>query len=240
MATLIQKLLKLQECDVQLVKLLRENRDIPKRRDELNGTVTARKTSLAAVMEQQQLRIAKQRQLEGDIEELKEKIKKYRDQQFQIKNNDQYKVLDREIQVSLEEVARVEEQLLVVLEEIDRIKQRASEIEVLVQQDEKLVAEDMELLDMRADKVGSRIAKLRAKRQGLKEGIPQDALSYYERLIKRKGDEVVVALDENEREMVRSCSGCHMTVPPQTANNALKQDAITTCTFCGRILYREE
>ena len=52
-----------------------------------------------------------------------------------------------------------------------------------------------------------------------------------ERLLKSKGDNVVVGVDHG------ACGGCHMKLPAQILVSCQAQKEIVACNNCGRILY---
>jgi predicted nucleic acid-binding Zn-ribbon protein len=53
----------------------------------------------------------------------------------------------------------------------------------------------------------------------------------YERLLKNKGDNVIVGINHGV------CGGCHMKLPPQILVSCRGQKEIVACSNCGRILY---
>ena len=52
----------------------------------------------------------------------------------------------------------------------------------------------------------------------------------YKRILKVKGDSGVANL------VADICQGCYSRMPPQKAHEVRKNDKITTCEVCGRIL----
>jgi uncharacterized protein len=61
--------------------------------------------------------------------------------------------------------------------------------------------------------------------------VDDSARSRYDRLLKSKGDNVVVGVDH------AACGGCHMKLPAQILVSCQGQKEIVTCPNCGRILY---
>ena len=57
------------------------------------------------------------------------------------------------------------------------------------------------------------------------------ARARYERLVKSKGDNVVVGVQHGV------CGGCHMRLPAQILVTCQAQQELVGCINCGRILY---
>ena len=55
--------------------------------------------------------------------------------------------------------------------------------------------------------------------------------SRYERLVKNKGDNVIVGVQHGV------CGGCHMRLPTQIVVTCQAQSELVGCINCGRILY---
>lgn len=87
-------------------------------------------------------------------------------------------------------------------------------------------------LTERAKAIQERLAELNAERTGLAADVEPDALAMYNRLLKSKGNSVVVPLDKD------SCQGCHMKVVLGTIQGVREAKEITNCEQCGRILYQ--
>ena len=61
--------------------------------------------------------------------------------------------------------------------------------------------------------------------------VEESTRSRYERLLKNKGENVVVGIEHS------ACGGCHMKLPAQVMTHCRAQGEIVTCPSCGRILY---
>ncbi|WP_239978380.1 zinc ribbon domain-containing protein, partial [Candidatus Similichlamydia epinepheli] len=61
-----------------------------------------------------------------------------------------------------------------------------------------------------------------------------DILPIYERLIRHKGDSVVVTIEN------RACSGCNIIVTAQHENLVRRADRVVFCEHCSRIHYWQD
>jgi predicted nucleic acid-binding Zn-ribbon protein len=61
--------------------------------------------------------------------------------------------------------------------------------------------------------------------------VDETARNRYERLMKSKGDNVVVGVNHGV------CGGCHMKLPAQSLVSCKSEKELVACVSCGRILY---
>ena len=72
---------------------------------------------------------------------------------------------------------------------------------------------------------------MQAERQRIAQEADPNALSRYDRLMRSKNDFAVVPIRNG------NCGGCHLNVTPQLVHNAKHGSELTSCDYCGRILY---
>ena len=101
MAKAIEQLLVLQACDQEIRRLRKEMEDIPLRKQQIESRLGAHKEGQAQAEHVLLEARAKIKHLEGEIESARQTIKKYRDQQLQIKSNVEYKALEKEVALSI-------------------------------------------------------------------------------------------------------------------------------------------
>ena len=78
---------------------------------------------------------------------------------------------------------------------------------------------------------GEQAAALSVEREELASKVDEQVRGRYDRLLKTKGDNVVVGIANV------TCGGCHMKVPQQLFVAAKAQTEIISCSSCGRMLY---
>lgn len=230
----MEDLLVIQDKDRRLARLTQEAKDIPLRKKELDRRLDAHRCSLEQANEDLKKATASVKQTEGEIELLNGKIRKYKEQQFQIKNNDEYRALEHEIEKAGKDISALEDQELIGMGQTDEVKKRIEEIQKGMKADEAHIAKDMLLLDERGAALKEQLDALLQEREKCAAGIPPDMLSRYERIMNHLKDVAIVPIENG------SCGGCHMNLPPQVINNAKKDDSLTVCTYCGRIVYRND
>jgi len=95
----------------------------------------------------------------------------------------------------------------------------------------KLVESQVAQLDQREQNLKQELAELQTGRAELSSAVDEAARLRYERLLKSKGDNVIVGIAHGV------CGGCHMKLPPQILVSCRSQKEIIACSNCGRILY---
>jgi predicted nucleic acid-binding Zn-ribbon protein len=229
----LQNLLDLQSVDTRLQDVRTRLAAFPKRSAELDARIAAAKTDLEKSKAAQLATIKDRKKYELDVDQWKDRVRKYKDQTSQVKTNEAYKALQHEVQMAEDEIAKAEDRLLeqmVAGEEYDR-KIKAAEKSL------KAVEEDV-----RADRAKIEAEKAVAEKE-LKEGeteraravsgIPENMMDHYDRIMKKHNN---VALAEVRDE---KCSACGMRVRPHVfqAMRRASSDEMFHCETCTRILY---
>ena len=231
MLPIIEKLLAVQEHDRRIARLLREQRDVPLRKQQIESRLLAHRESHKAAQENLKKHTATIKRIEGDIEEKKEQIKKYRDQELQIKSNGEYKALEHEIAMVQQRIRALEDEEIAGMEQVDELQRQQQQHGQDFQVEEKQVQEDLKTLDARAAGIAQEIEQCRAARTAEAQGIDPEWLARYDRVFQRAGDHALVSVDKS------CCGGCHMQLPPSVVHDARKALSITLCNYCGRMLY---
>jgi len=230
MAHPLEALLVLQEKDRKIAKLQREIRDIPARKADIEKQLEGVKTKLAQARDVLKKNAADLKQLEVEVGSLRDKITKYKQQQMEAKNNDQYRAFLQEIAAAEKLISGLEDREMVLMEQAEVSKKAIAEREAELKEEEGGVSEEKEMLEERLNTVQGNLNKLIADRQQITSTVNPALLSKYERLFKNKGDFAVVQVEKDH------CSGCHMRLPPQVTNDALNPAKLVICNFCGRML----
>ena len=99
-----------------LLRSLQRNQEIQEElthhRDHLEEVVTARTAELAKAKDALATSVKERRKYELDVEQWKEKVRKYKDQIYEVKTNEAYKALQHEIQAAEAEITKAEDRLL--------------------------------------------------------------------------------------------------------------------------------
>jgi hypothetical protein len=148
-----------------------------------------------------------------------------------IKNTKELQALQREIDQIRQGNSELEEELIKVFEEIDRLKAdlKAKEEEAnLMQEDWQQRQQEMQTKIAGIDQLVSEASTLR---KTIASQIAGDLMSRYELIFARRGGYAVVEVSGG------ICQGCYMNIPPQLWNEIIKSEKVNLCPSCQRILY---
>lgn len=232
----LKHLVALQALDLRLNALRAARAALPKRLAEVEARVEAARTESARAREALTASLKDRKKYELDVEQWKERVRKYKDQIYEVKSNEAYKTLLHEIEVAEQEISKAEDRLLermVAAEEHERrvkaAEKTAKDVEAEGQRDRaSLEAEQAEA--QRLDE------ELAGERQQVVAVIPEDLLDHYRRIALKHGG---VALAEVREE---TCTMCRVRVRPavyQELRRAESQE-VFHCESCTRILYYPE
>lgn len=227
----IEKLLILQDRDRNLLRTQADLASIAPQRERAQSRAGGAQQALdAAKLKAKQIESDKKK-LELDVEALKERISKYSLQQFQTKKNEEYRALAHEIETCKGNIAKLEDQILELMEQADGVSKDLSAALKTAAEAKKDVDVEVAELTNREENFKKKLAELQANRTELAAAVEEGALARYERLLKSKGENVIVGIQHS------SCGGCHMRLPTQVMIACQSQSEMNACPHCGRIIY---
>jgi predicted nucleic acid-binding Zn-ribbon protein len=229
----LQHLLELQTVDVRLADVRGRLAAIPKKLGEVDARVAAARFELETSKAAHLTALKDRKRYELDVEQWKEKGRKYRDQAYQVKTNDAFKTLQHEAANADAEAAGAEDRLLeqmVAGEEYDK-RIKASE-KVLKEVEETAKGERTKIEAERAVAEKDRVA-LEAERAIAIAAVPEDLLDHYHRIARKHGGTALAEVREEK------CGTCGMRVRPHVFQEMRRagNEQIYHCETCTRILY---
>ncbi|MFT2009452.1 zinc ribbon domain-containing protein [Pontibacter sp. 13R65] len=230
-ASKLEALLKLQSIDSQLDEIRRVRGDLPEEvqdlEDEIEGyEVRVRKfdDEVAGLNES----IGIRRQSIKDAESL---IRKYEDQQTNVRNNREYDAITKEIELQKLEIQIAEKK---IKEAYYQIEQKNSEItgtKDRLEERRKDLINKKEELNQIVSESEEEENKLEQDREVASTNIEDRLLSAYTRIRKNVRNGLAVVTVKRD-----ACGGCFNTVPPQRQADIAAQKKVIVCEHCGRIL----
>jgi len=226
----LRQLIALQKLDDELSTATTERGALPGRREELASRREAVETEQARSKEALQEAETAQRRAETDVQDQQALLQRLEGQQFQVKSNDAYTALLREIDHAREAVSDAETRVLEAMENIDAAKERSAEAERQAEATLTGVAEQERELDTREKLLDERLGELGEQHVGVRAGFDSELLNRYDRVPRRP------ALAGVRGEM---CLGCRVHIPPQQKIELMRGDGLISCSRCHRILIPE-
>jgi hypothetical protein len=208
--------------------------DLPKEVRELEQKLSDMEAQRAG-LEQAMKDAFKQRDnTDSDIIGLKQKLEKYKAQQYQVRTNKQYDALTREMDHATESVAKLEKEMevlegkaLVAKADMETTQGKIEELKKLLEEKQVALSEVSKANEAEEQKYSH-------ERQKILVRISKDDLATYERIRKAKKGSAIVPVKRG------SCGGCYNRVPPQKLLELRQNNKVYTCESCGRILVPDE
>ncbi len=231
MLEMIEKLLILQDRDRRIRQEEGELARIEPERQMLN----AKAASAQAELENVKLRIKQiesaRKDLELEVEAKKQMIVRYANQQFQTRKNEEYRALAHEIDTCKAAIFQIENGEIELMEQAEAAQKDLLRATQAAKAARALVDEQVGQLGEREQNLKKELTELEANREELAAAVDEGARSRYERLVRSKGENVVVGVQHGV------CGGCHMKLPPQLLVTCQAEKELVGCSNCGRILY---
>ena len=227
----IEKLLILQDRDRKIRRVQAELAHIEPERQ----TLRVKQSTAQADLDKGKNRVKQiesdRKRLELDVEAKKSQIEKYANQQLQTRKNEEYRALAHEIETCKGDITRIEDQEIVLMEQAEAAQKEVVRLTREADEAKKLADGQVAKLGERETNLQKELASLQSNREELSAAVDESVRARYERLVKNKGENVLVGVNHGV------CGGCHMKLPAQVLVACQAHQELVTCTNCGRILY---
>src|SRR5277367_347317 len=236
MHSVIPRLVDLQQVDHKVLALRAELDTFPKRVQAADAKLAGAKAALATAKEAQAHDLSERKKIEFDVQQWKDRAKKYRDQSGAVKTNEAYKALQHEISNAEAEVAKAEDAQLEVMMAGEEAERRVRRAEANLKEDEQAVAKEKKEIEALQTEKKRQLEALLAERERALAPIPQDVRDLYDRIAKRHHGAGLAEARDGQ------CRGCGMRVLPHTLQELRREpnEEIYRCESCGLILYTLE
>lgn len=227
LATLYQ----LQEHDSGLLSIRKQLQDIPRQIEQLEASVVKSSEDIAAVAAELSEAEKAQRSKNAALEMNAVQREKYQVEQREVTSNEAYSALERQIEFLDRQDAETEDEILVLMEETDRLNAALAEMEAVAAQERENHAEQKAALQNRRRDLENEMAENLAERKAFLPKIDSRLLAQYHRWIERQ-QMPFVALG-----LKGTCGSCRIAIQPQTLKEAQKYQKLVYCSSCKRALY---
>jgi predicted nucleic acid-binding Zn-ribbon protein len=230
----LRQLYALQLIDANLDELLEMKGDLPQETIAAEQKVAQLNAQLATLDDLVKTTYAARDKADSDIITLKQKTEKYKEQQLHVRNNREYDALTKEIDYTVETVARLEKEMETLEGKAEIAKKDIETLRTELEAAMTLLDEKRAALAEVSKETEAEELKYQHEREKLIKRIDKDYLDTYERIRKAKKGKAVVPVKRG------SCGGCFNRVPPQMLLELRQNSKIYTCERCGRIIVSDE
>ena len=232
----LKHLIELQSLDSRLGEVRARLAAFPKRLAEVEARVKAGHDEIARAKDSLLTSLKDRKKYELDVEQWKEKVRKYKDQIYEVKTNEAYKALQHEIQMAEAEIAKAEDRLLERMVSGEEYERQVKAAEKKLKEVDAAAQTERATLEAEQAETKKQADALAAERDVVVKAVPEDTLDHYHRIAKKHAG---VALAEVKDE---TCTLCRVRVRPHVFEALRKPDCeeIFHCESCTRILYYHE
>jgi hypothetical protein len=227
---------ELQRVDHQVSAIRAEMDTFPKRVQEADAQLAGAKAALASAKEAQAHDVSERKKIEFDVQQWKDRAKKYRDQSGAVKTNEAYKALQHEITNAEAEMAASEDRQLTAMVAGEEAERRVRKSEADLRESEQAVNAERKRIQALHIEKKKQLDVALAERAKALEPVPEEFRTLYERIAKRHNGTAVAEAREGQ------CRGCGMRVLPHIAEELRREgnEEVFRCESCGLILYTLE
>lgn len=227
----VKTLIELQQVDASIASLTSRIEAAPQQvqalKDQLNNflhAVEERKSRLAANQKER-------RELDGEMQAVRLKIDKHKNQLYEVKTNEQYRAMLKEVEGEEANLRKAEDRILEKMVEAEQAEKQIREASARLESERSRIDSEIARLEESRREAERERAGLLERRKTISPALSDGVLAHYERLLRgRQG----MALAEVRDGL---CTGCHVRLRPQAYNEVRTQDVYLTCEACARILY---
>jgi predicted nucleic acid-binding Zn-ribbon protein len=227
----LKTVIDLQHVDQKIAELTAQIEDLPSQVKLLEGQLKDylqahedRKLHLSASQKER-------RELEAEVQQIQTKISKHKDQLYEVKTNEQYKAMLKEIEGEEGNIRKIEDKILENMVEAEDIQKMVTQAAASLESEKARVASEVRRMNSLRDADVKERDGLQAQRKELVGALSASVLETYERVRKgRKGIAVAEVRDG-------FCTACNVRLRPQVYNDIRLNETLLACESCSRIMY---
>jgi predicted nucleic acid-binding Zn-ribbon protein len=228
----LEGLIRLQAVESELRRADLDLASIPARQAELDARLAAERGRLDSVKGGLDSSQKNRRKEEGTLQDLEAKRSKYKGQLMDVKTNKEYTAMLHEIEGVEREIRGREDQILSEMESAETLGAELKTEEDAFKKEEARHKQDVAALEGQRRALTARREGLAAEREQVAGTISADTRELFQRVAKLRGTAVAAARDGR-------CQECHLLLRLQMYSELKRNDAVTQCPQCNRILYYE-
>ena len=230
-AAKLEALLTLQHLDSQLDEIRRVRGDLPEEVSDLEDEIAGYEVRVKKFDEEIQGlndTIKARKQASKDAESL---IKKYDEQQQNVRNNREFEAIAKEIELQRLEIQIADKKIKEAQYQIDVKNAEISGTKNKLDERRKDLDTKKSELDTIVGENEEEERGLMVKREAATKPVEDRLLTAYTRIRGNVRNGLAVVLVRRD-----ACGGCFNTVPPQRQADIISHKKIIVCEHCGRIL----
>ena len=227
----LRLLYEFQQIDAEILTLDNKLKSVPLKIKKAEAQLQLHQQKLqgkqAQLVDTEKLQRSKTAELEMEGEQRG----KYQAQLREVKSNEEYLALDNQISFVQEKEAEIEDEILSAMLRIDQLNEELAQQQKAFNAEQKKHNAQKAEHEQEAKDLKAAIKKWQSKQKDFSHQIDPGLIDQYQARFKRYRKGLVSLVVEN------ACGNCHLTIPPQTLQEARKYEQFIRCGSCRLILY---
>lgn len=229
----LKALVRLQYIDSRIDQTDKLRGDLPDEIRDLEDEKEGLQTRIAKYRQEEKEHEVARRQADLDVKDAEGLIKKYEEQQLQVRNNREYDALTKEIENQRQRIIDTHTRVAEMDASVEERQQGIAEAEARLADIEDILQRKQAELDAVLDETKQEQTELETLRQEAEKAVDSRYLRAYQRLRTRLRDgRAVVPLERG--------AAAGFAVPPQRQVEIRQRNRIVACEHTGRIIVDSE
>ena len=222
---------QLQQLELTILSLHQQRQAIPLKIANLEDELQVHQEALDSKKEALAEAERELRSKNAELTDQQERHQKYETQLREVKTNKEYQALDNEIRFLQEKEAEIEDAILGIMLDIDRLQEELRQEQASFDAEKEKVSNRKATYEQEERELEAAVTSQQEERKRFSPDIDKELMTGYQAWGRRNKSAFVSIIRNN------ACGGCRIAIPPQTLKEARKFDKIVQCSSCKRILY---
>ena len=227
----LERVITLQRLDSAAHDAQRRLVEEPERARALDARLEGARRRLASAKERLTENQAARRTIEKDVAVHQGRLSKFREQAMSVKTNQEYHAVQKEIGFAQTEIKTLEDRILERMLEADELTADVKRAEAELAAEEKAVEAERKAMVAEMAELRVSLERITEERAAAVRTIDPQVLKIFELVSKRRNGVAVAEARDG------ICTICHVRLRPQVFNTVRRNDTITQCDSCQRILF---
>ena len=227
----IKQLVERQKVHDVIYAIKKELQQAPQELEALETRFTEIDANRNKIIEKLEHLQEQEKRLAGEIDDDSARLKKSKSKLMQVENTREYHAMMREMD-SMEKMNRSrEEEKFALAEELQLQNDKLAEVDLTYTGVKAELEVKRDGLQAKMDAAAAKLETLESQRMDASSQVPQPVFQRYEFIRSRLEHPVIVPVKEG------ICSGCNISIPPQSFIELQRGQQILSCPNCQRLIY---
>ncbi|MBE9536140.1 MAG: hypothetical protein IMF07_03080 [Proteobacteria bacterium] len=226
----IRTLEELHDIDVRAGEIEKKMACFPMEIQKIEDALAEEEAAAIELRELLETHEKTKREKNNELSENSERLKLFEGRLRDIKTNTEYQASLKEIDQSKKANMAIEEDLLELMETVEEESKKLEEAETAFAGEKAKAEEEKKTVLAQEKKVKKELNSILAEREDKKKSLKPEVTLLYEDLKSKLQGRLLITPNDG------TCTGCHMQIPPQLINEAMKLEKLYQCPHCLRII----